>query len=145
MKKYKAANGATFGNGKAQIYGARLDVLREENGRLTPSIVVNDAKKATSPLHEHFEWNADVAADKFRLLQARQMINCIVEVVVIEGKQKEFKSWFNVKDSNKENIYVSIKEAVKTPSYKTQILNDLITELEHTTNLMKTFKKLISR
>jgi hypothetical protein len=43
-------------------------------GRLTPNAVVEDARDKDSPLHSVFEWDDAVAADRFRIEQARNLI-----------------------------------------------------------------------
>ena len=54
-------------------------------GTLTPDAVVKDAKSVSSPLHTHFEWDDDVAANKFRLDQARRLIRSVrVDVEIDE-------------------------------------------------------------
>ncbi len=145
MNKFKAKKGATFGDEKAQLYGATLKDIKDNNGKLTPNIVVEEASKKSSPIHDYFEWDNDKASDKFRLHQARLMINHIVEVVVVEGVRTEMKSFFNVTNTKEEKVYITLKEATTTPTYGIQVINDLIKNLEYTTNLMKMFKKLIKK
>jgi 1,4-alpha-glucan branching enzyme len=55
----------------------------ELNGRLTPERVVHDAKRPESPLHEHFLWDVQKAAEHFWLDQARDLIRAVKVVVVI--------------------------------------------------------------
>lgn len=57
---------------KSKIY-KRLQKLAAA-GKLTPEIVVADAKPIKSPLHGEFEWDDKIAGHKFRLGQARDMI-----------------------------------------------------------------------
>ena len=60
----------------------RLIALRKAHGgRLTPSVVVKDAGKPNSPLHDYFEWNDGRAGAQYRLMQARHLIRS-VEVVI---------------------------------------------------------------
>lgn len=48
--------------------------LEKENGRLTSDIVLDSARCEDSPLHEVFEWNDAVAAEKYRRYQANNLI-----------------------------------------------------------------------
>jgi len=66
-----------------KVIKERLERIRERNdGVLTPSDVVEDARRATSPLHNFFTWDDTVAAHQYRLDQARTLIrNVKVEVV----------------------------------------------------------------
>lgn len=51
-----------------------LDRIERETGALMPEEVVRRAKSKSSPLHRHFDWNDTVAACKWRLMQATQLI-----------------------------------------------------------------------
>ena len=53
----------------------------EREGRLSPSQVVNEARNIHSPLHEVFVWDDTVAAEKYRIVQARQLIRSFKIVV----------------------------------------------------------------
>lgn len=63
----------------ANLVGKELEVLANENN-LTPEAVLNIAKDENSSLHNLFEWNDEIAAEKYRLSQARQIIQQIVVV-----------------------------------------------------------------
>lgn len=58
----------------AQEIGERLEHILRRKGRLTPQVVVDDARAASSPLHDYFEWDDPHAADAYRVLQAKQII-----------------------------------------------------------------------
>jgi hypothetical protein len=141
MKKYFARNGAPFKKGVAQKYGERLEYLSSTNkGKITPDMVVKDAIQKKSVFHNYFEWDETEAAKNYRIQQARNLINHIVEVVVIEGKQSPQRSFFSVKNGNNDMVYVTVKKAISTPNYRVQLLNQLITTMENMTQLMKMFK-----
>jgi hypothetical protein len=63
---------------------ARLSLLENEHGQLTPAIVVADAKDETSPLHALFDWDVTDAAEKWWLAQARQIIRSVKLVITTE-------------------------------------------------------------
>ncbi len=48
--------------------------IREEHGRLTPRIVLNEASSPEHPLHSRFEWDDSAAAERYRLRQAHDLI-----------------------------------------------------------------------
>lgn len=63
----------------------RLQKLtRLGGGTLTPRAVVDDASDPRSPLHSQFEWDNDLAADKYRIEQARRLIRKVRVDVEIE-------------------------------------------------------------
>jgi len=141
MKEYFARKGSPFRKGEAQKFGERLEYLSSKNkGKITPDVIVQDAKQKESVFHNYFEWNNSEASRQYRLQQARNLINHIVEVVVIEGKQSQQRSFFSVKNGNNDMVYVTVKKAITTPNYRIQLLNQLIATMENITQLMKMFR-----
>lgn len=53
----------------------------KHDGQLKPEHVVEAARPVESVLHDRFEWNDGDAAEKWRLHQARTLINVCVEVL----------------------------------------------------------------
>ena len=58
------------------IRGALSDIY-QQNGQLTPSIVVDASRPVDSPLHSQFEWDDSKAAEKYRRTQAAKLIRDI--------------------------------------------------------------------
>lgn len=58
------------------IYKADAQKVADEigNKEITPEEVLEMAKDENSELHKCFEWNNDIAAEKYRLQQARAII-----------------------------------------------------------------------
>lgn len=54
-----------------------LQSMEDTRGRLTPSRVVQDAKRKSSPLHALFNWDKDVAAQRYWLDRARRIIAAV--------------------------------------------------------------------
>lgn len=51
-----------------------LELSQQNKGRITPDIVVADAKQKASPLHSMFDWNIRKAAEKYWIATAREII-----------------------------------------------------------------------
>lgn len=64
----------------AQTAGQELDRIRRRDGTIAPRVVVNESRPAGAPLHPVFEWRDEVAAERFREHQAKQLIT-VVRVV----------------------------------------------------------------
>ncbi len=140
-KQYFPRAGSPFRKGEAQKYGERLDYLISTNkGKVTPEMVVEDAIKKSSVFHNYFEWDTTRAANQYRIQQARNLINHIVEVVVIEGVQSKQRSFFSIKNGGGNKTYVTIRAAVSKPNYRVQLLNQLISTMKNSTELMKMFR-----
>lgn len=52
-------------------------ILKRNGGILTPNAVLDDARDASSPLHDQFEWDDTEAAHQYRLQQARALIRSV--------------------------------------------------------------------
>lgn len=66
------------GQANPQIIGEALAKIADERkGELTPKAVVDAARVKTHPLNPHFEWNDSVAAEAYRLDQARNLIRIV--------------------------------------------------------------------
>ena len=64
-----------------QVIGEALDQIRvASGGELQPIAVVDAARALDHPLHSHFEWDDSIAAESYRVSQARAIIR-IVRVV----------------------------------------------------------------
>lgn len=139
--KYEARVGSPFKGEMAQTYGERLEYIASINeGKITPELVIKDAINKNSTFHDYFEWDTTIAANQYRLQQARDLVNHIVEVVVIEGKPSKQRSFFSVKNGDGNRVYVNIKTAIKTPNYRVQLLNQLVTILTNAGELVKLFR-----
>ena len=51
----------------AQKAGRRLMAIHKRKGHLSAEMVLRDAEKVNSPLHDHFEWDDSEAAEQHRL------------------------------------------------------------------------------
>ena len=60
-----------------QSKAERIKALADKHGGITPEIVLADARKKNSPLHSHFVWDDSTAAERYRLVQAAELIRRI--------------------------------------------------------------------
>lgn len=83
----KARPGCRISDEKIKIYGAAIEALRRYNGGvLTASFLLEAAKDPRSPLHEHFNWDDEKAANEHRLQQARHLLGSITVSVRFSGR-----------------------------------------------------------
>ena len=141
VKKFKARTGSPFKQKDAQKVGEELEKIKSKEN-LTPVSVVERAKNKKSILHKLFEWDDSEAAEQYRLQQARKIVSHVVEVVVIRGNEVEEKAYFNVVAKDEGNVYVSLTEAIKVPSYKRQLLKEMETHMENLLRLIKLFSSM---
>lgn len=91
FKNYLWRNGSRVPKEWAPVFGERVDWLQERLGRSPKAAeVLEDAKDENSPIHEMFKWDDKEAAEKFRVLQASQLLSSLViKVEIIRGNKTE--------------------------------------------------------
>ena len=92
---------------------------------ITPESVLEKARDEDTELHKCFEWDDTIAAEKYRLQQARQIIQLLVTVP--DKKEEPPKRVFQV--SSEKNTYQPIKFFMKNEEEATILLNRAIEEL----------------
>ena len=146
-KKYKAKKGAHFSQTNAQIYGECLDeIAMKKNGTIKPKDVVEKAGKKSSPLHDYFDWDNNSAGEKYRLHQARNLINSITVIIKYDHKEKEQKAFFSVNESpNEEDVnktYVVMERVMTEPELRKQVLERAVNEAEYWQQKYMDYKEL---
>lgn len=126
---YRWKEGARMG-ADAQSAGDELERIRtRHNGRLEPEWVVHEAKLARNPLHDLFEWDDNVAAQNYRVDQARGIIRSI-DVVVEEVEQPKAVRAFVSVVRDRDRSYTSVSHAMSDPVLRKQVLADAWAALE---------------
>lgn len=113
-----------------QVAGERLEELRRANGEeLTPQNVVDDARPDEAPLHPCFEWDDAEAAEKYRHVQARQIIRC-VRVVQSEDRAPSL-GYVSVRTDSESSArsYVTTARAMAEPELREQAIADALAGL----------------
>lgn len=113
------------------LLGTDSDVLDElkqiakaNNGVLEAEEVVRAARHKNSPLHDKFEWNDGAAAEKFRVIQARTLINVSVEYYGDAGNEIPSRVFVKIaEDHSKENLGYRLAVNVRS---STQMENKLL-------------------
>lgn len=69
--------------------------LKQLGNSITPEQIVDFAKNPDSELHKCFEWNDTIAAQKYRIHQARTVM-CELVVESVEREDTQFRLFYNV-------------------------------------------------
>lgn len=108
----------------AEKVGKELEKL---NGDVTASAVVELAKNKKSEMHDYFEWDNEIAGQKYREKQARDLIRNIKVTFVKEEKESEpVRAYVNVK---RFNGYSPIEKVVKDVDAYQMLLDRAYEEL----------------
>jgi len=132
MKKsvYVVTRGAQFDAKRVQVYGREIGKLGKGGNEITPQKIVTVASDSRNPLHECFDWDNKTAGDKWRLVQARNLLNHIeVEVVGEKGEPYRAKAWVHV-----DNEYTSHERLMTEDDKLLSFVEQLIVKVEYWQN-----------
>lgn len=107
-------------------------------GSLTPENLLLHSKDETSLFHSLFEWDDDVAAVKWRLQQARTIINNIELVVVSDGEERKI-SAYEIIRSDDSSSYKRIDTF--TADEREQVKKRTVAELNSIRNKLSIYKE----
>lgn len=111
----------------AQTAGMEFERIYNSRGRLDPADVVEESRQDTAPLHSCFEWDDKIAGEKYREIQAAQLIRAIV--VTQDGtesnQKKEIRAFVHV-----ESTYRPMTVVVKNEGRMRELLETALKELE---------------
>lgn len=128
----------------AEIVGKEFCKIEKQYGALTSENVLESAKSDDSPLHDIFEWDDTIAANKYRLYQATKLIcNLKCEVATDEEKTFVVRAYLNVSE-NKKGSFVNVQSAFENPDSRKLVLERALQELESFKNKYMELSELAS-
>ena len=106
--------------------------LLDENGRLRPEAVVEEAEDSSSPLHRCFTWNNGEAGYRWRLHEARTLIRTSYTVVVEQQPVPvRTRAYVSLKSSRPaKSGYTPIRRVLSQPELHAELLKDALEDLE---------------
>jgi hypothetical protein len=107
-------------------------IADENDGLLEPVHVVEAARNAASPLHPHFEWDDSIAAQNYRIWQARDLL--IKVKVILDGPnetQVPTRVFVSLTpDRHSGDGYRPLDVVLANTSLRNQLLEDALHEME---------------
>lgn len=82
-KKYSWRPGYGY-SVKPQIVGEVLEEIEARDGRVTSEAFLDESRDEECPTHDMFEWDDEIAAEKYRLNVAAKIINQLAVEIVYE-------------------------------------------------------------
>lgn len=147
--KFLASEGATFSDGDAELLAHEIDTLRVRMRvkKLKPRHIVDAARTSASPLHPYFEWDDRLAAEAYRIEQAKYIVRHIhVAEDDNEGDDPERPSvryYHSVKDEEDDGPgYAPLTIIVREPDYHQQMVTYALEELRGWTKRYATYTDL---
>ena len=122
---------------KAQVFGERLQEIRDLEGGLTPEVVLEYARNKKDPLHRFFQWNDLRAAELYRRGQARILIRDIsverngIRVRAFESVKVQLAETKNAGEPKLVRVYLPEDEVRSNKDLHEQNVIDVLRTLIH--------------
>lgn len=113
----------------------------EAAGELTNRSIVDRASDPASALHDHFEWDNDVASDKFRLVQATLLLNRIKIHVTDDEIVTLRPAFVSIRDEEGRRRRVLSDTALSDPEMLAQVLADTRVQIHGLRNRLSGFEE----
>lgn len=141
--KYKWKRNALGGTNGDKVGKEIIKIMKANEGVVLPETLVKSARPISSSIHNCFEWDNTVAAEKYRVEQARYMLRQVV-VITEDEEPIEVRAFVNIASADdNEGYYTTIQKVVETPelymNYEQQIYRELLAIKNKARNL-KRFK-----
>ena len=111
----------------AAVAAEVMDQLAEEE-RLNPTELVEVSRPDDAPLHSEFEWDNNVAAEKWREEQASAMIRHLVVRIDANGQEYPTRQYFMVQ--REANTYEPIQVILRNEDKTAMLLEQAKRELK---------------
>ena len=95
--------------GKQKVLYDEVNRIYQKNKKITPDQIIELARDENHPLHDYFEWDDAIAGNKYRLIQAREIIKNIMLVIKNEETGERFKvrAFLNVNEAEDGELCVN--------------------------------------
>lgn len=140
----------------AEVAGPVLMELKNSEQGLNPDTLLEASRPEDAPLHNEFEWDDNVAAEKFRKEQARYIIRHLVIIHEdTDGAEEIVKDRAFVFTGEKKTGYVPLGEALSNETWKANLLKAAYKDMEYFTakyhrltelsNVIEAMKQILSQ
>ena len=120
----------------ANTVGGIVEYLERKNGSVTSEAFLEVAKSEDSPIHNMFEWNDKVAANKYRLEQSRKII-CALKVVVVtdneDKPEKKVSAFVNINPPSEvstRSVYMNLNNALSNEDTRKNVLDRMYRDMQ---------------
>lgn len=120
-----------------------LQDIYEQNGRLTPAIVVDAARDKDHPLHNRFEWDDALAGEAWRKQQAHELIRSVRWTYKdATDQEKDVRAFHAIRsDEDDEFIYEPVEKVIESPMLTQILLRDMEREWKQLKRRYEGFKE----
>lgn len=117
---------------RADVIGKEFERIEAEQGAVTDRAFLDASRDESAPGHKLFEWDDAKAAENYRLVQSRNIINNLTVTLTMPetGEKKTTVAFVNVNPVRNGGRYVSIPVALENEDARNTILSKAYAELE---------------
>jgi hypothetical protein len=102
---------------------SELEAIRTKHGKLTPTLVLDEARDPSHPLHDRFEWDDEVAGEAWRLEQARVLIVKVRYRFEDEkGKKQNVRRFYALRASDADEYDYEDIESIMADAFRRKLL-----------------------
>lgn len=130
----------------AQVAGETIEEVQDALGKenIEPQDLLDASRPINAPLHPCFEWDDEIAAEKYRLKQAGSIIrNITVTIITRSAAEITTRAFVNVSDAPCEKgNFIPIKLAMENADYRANILGHALAELRNFQHKYTAYREL---
>ncbi len=105
-------------------------IRRKFDDFFSPAEVVDESRRASAPLHPEFEWDDPVAAEAWRVEQARKLIGDLIEIDESDPLDKPTRTFVSVRLEDVGPRFTQTRTALANNDMKEQVLRQAERDLE---------------
>jgi hypothetical protein len=133
---------------KNSILDGVTEVVQEiysRDGEVRASVLVDEARPEDSPAHPAFEWRDDVAAEEYRLYQARHIIRRVQVIHDDKPSQLVHVPVSVSSERTKEGSYKPVEVIIETPDEFELALNAAVQRLKSARSAVDDLQRAASK
>ena len=123
-----------------QAQARELQRIADRDGILRPEAVVDAAKNKKNPLHTRFEWDDTEAGHRYRIWQARQIIN--VQVVQLPHTETVSRVYVSLPRDRDEGGYRAVVDVLNDDELREEMLSAALADANRWRSKYRDLKEL---
>ena len=126
----------------AQVAGEVCAQLENSPTGLTPKSLLDASRDKNAPLHDEFEWNDTIAAERYREKQAGDIIRNICIVRAESFEQEPTRAFVNIRSTEKPGVFHNITAVMDDSVMREKLMSSAKREMQSFIAKYKTLEAL---
>lgn len=115
----------------AKVAGEVMEKIEQRDGSVTKESFLEESRPENSPTHELFEWNDEIAAEKYRLKQSQKIITDLQIKVIRQDVEKKIPAVVKVTVGNKtKGEYVNTEVVMQSDEMRKIALQNALADFK---------------